>query len=190
MLVNPSFLDLIRLSIRFSSAQIAEVNNNLLEVGEIKQQRHQITASMLSNIARGFGLIDSAQVGYVAVANLPMLFVSKCIALTDRIKSRDLFDLWWMTHKAALPLTTQSIFETIQQYRPHFPYEHVRHRLLDWKIPETDESFDMLVVEPITVETIRDSFRNDVNKLEMEIAAKVKSELDEGRANVMDCDGP
>lgn len=60
MLVNPSFLDLIRLSIRFSFAQIAEVNNNLLEVGEIKQQRHQITASMLSNIERGFGLIDSA----------------------------------------------------------------------------------------------------------------------------------
>ena len=53
MLVNPSFLDLLGLCIKFSPARVTEVNDGLLDAGEISQQRHQITASMLVNIGRG-----------------------------------------------------------------------------------------------------------------------------------------
>lgn len=123
------------------------------------------------------GLADSRQIGHVAVADIPTLFATKCIVLTDRIKSRDLFDLWWMTHRSGLAMSTQSIFETVQQYRPHLPYEHVRHRLLDWQIPATDESFDKLVAEPITIESLRGSFRSDVDQLEENMAISLKDGL-------------
>jgi hypothetical protein len=46
------------------------------------------------------------------------------------------------------------------------------HRLLDWKIPITDESFEALVQEPISIEQIREELRADVAQLEVE-AAKV-----------------
>lgn len=53
MLVKPPFRDLVRLSIKFSPARVAEVNKELLDAGEIPQERHQINASMLANIERG-----------------------------------------------------------------------------------------------------------------------------------------
>jgi predicted nucleotidyltransferase component of viral defense system len=44
------------------------------------------------------GLEAPAKIGFVNVADSDTIFDAKCIALTDRIKSRDIFDLWWLIH--------------------------------------------------------------------------------------------
>jgi hypothetical protein len=53
MLVNPSFLDLVRLVTLFSAEKVASVNAELLEAGEISRSRFDTTTAMLSNISRG-----------------------------------------------------------------------------------------------------------------------------------------
>lgn len=53
MLVKPSFLDLVQLSVLFTPEKVAGVNDDLLQAGEIAQPRHRTTASMLANIERG-----------------------------------------------------------------------------------------------------------------------------------------
>lgn len=117
-------------------------------------------------------LSEPAKIGFVNVADINTLFVSKCITLTDRVKSRDLFDLWSMTHGSSAKFSTQDIFKVAQEYRPNMQYEHISHRLLNWKIPSTDESFSSLISEPVTVESIREQFLLDVNEMEVK-AAKV-----------------
>ena len=124
------------------------------------------------------GLVASSKLRFVNVADSQTLFDSKCIALTDRIKSRDLYDLWWLTRDGSTCGSTQSIFETIQKYRPSLQYEHVRHRLLDWKIGATDESFAPLINHSVTVESIRNDFRAEVNALESRMAAALAAKHD------------
>lgn len=53
MLAKPSFLDLMQLCQIHSCAKVIEVNNALFDAGEICEQQHQITASMVGNIQKG-----------------------------------------------------------------------------------------------------------------------------------------
>jgi hypothetical protein len=130
------------------------------------------------DLIRG-ALLAPARIGHVNVADLHTLFDTKCIVLTERVKSRDLFDLWWLTHQNGDLFSTQDIFETVQKYRPWMQYEHIRHRLLDWKIPATDESFAALISEPVTVDSIRAVFRAEVNALEASMAEAMQALLKE-----------
>jgi hypothetical protein len=117
-------------------------------------------------------LLSPARIGSVAIAEMDTLFVAKCIALTDRIKSRDIFDLHWLSQENPQQFGVQRIFEEAQRYRPHLAYEHLRYRLLDWPIPATDESFEALVTNPPTVQDIRDALRQEVCRMEEAMAAR------------------
>lgn len=118
-------------------------------------------------------LLNPSKLGFVNVADAQTIFTTKCICLTDRVKSRDLYDLWRLTRAGSSIGSTQSIFETIQRYRPTLPYEHVRHRLLDWKIGATDELFASLIDDGATIESIRDDFRKEVCDLELRMASAI-----------------
>lgn len=175
-LANPNFLDLLRLSIQFSVAKTEDENKKLCSENEISAYRFEINQSMLQNIARGLnahachgvtgGLTQSSS--FVPAEN--MRFISKCLTLMERVKSCDLYDLWWLTHNSNAAVTTRLIFEVIQQYRPMVQYEHVRHRLLDWKLTSIDATFDALILAPTAIAHIRSVFRSDVNQLEENMA--------------------
>lgn len=53
MLVKPSFLDLVQLSLIHSPSLVLDVATELRNAGEISQQRFDITSSMLTNIEEG-----------------------------------------------------------------------------------------------------------------------------------------
>ena len=114
----------------------------------------------------------ASRLGHVKVADSRIIFHSKCIALTDRIKSRDIFDLWWLITKVPKPdrFTIDDLFKTAQHYRPTMQYDAIRYRLLDWKISITDESYEALVQAPITIEQIRSELRAEVAAFESEAA--------------------
>lgn len=108
---------------------------------------------------------DTKLDGYAKVMEMPGLFLTKCIALCNRIKSRDLFDLWWMgQHDQAYDV--KSIFSSIQEMRPHMTYEAIRYRLLDWAIPVTDEGLQPLT--QVTIEDVRTRLKEQVRILELD----------------------
>lgn len=114
----------------------------------------------------------------ILIANMDTLFITKCMALVDRNASRDLFDLWWMTHFAKTKKPVSDIFKVIQEYRPHYSYDLIRSLLLNRKIFDCDPGFSNLTTENITVEKIRADFENDIAKLEKSIANKVPNFID------------
>lgn len=112
------------------------------------------------------------RLGHVKVADTRTIFHTKCIALTDRIKSRDIFDLWWLMRKVPLQdrFKIDDIFKTAQHYRPNMQYDAIRYRLLDWKLSITDESFETLIHDSISIEQIRLELRAEVSAFESDAA--------------------
>jgi predicted nucleotidyltransferase component of viral defense system len=116
---------------------------------------------------------DCMPMGHVRVATVPIIFDSKCAALGDRLKSRDLFDLWWLTHRYTPAYSVEDIVKTVQRFRDK-RYEETRARLVSYSLSATDEGFEALVHEPITLASIRDDFRKACDALELqEISAQL-----------------
>ncbi|PPC84871.1 MAG: hypothetical protein CTY35_00690 [Methylotenera sp.] len=109
----------------------------------------------------------------VNVMSLDGLFVTKCLALCDRIKTRDIFDLWWLVNNTHNDI--DEVFNLIQYLRPHITYESIRYRLLDWDIPVSDEGLES--VAPVTFDTVRQELRAMVNELEIDLAQYVVKTL-------------
>lgn len=102
----------------------------------------------------------------IRIMGIDGLFITKCIALMNRIKSRDLYDLLWMIQHDNKSIT--EVFTTIQDLRPHNTYETIRFRLLDWPIPITDEGIDAKV--PMKVGEVRALLKVEVDRMEQAIA--------------------
>lgn len=103
--------------------------------------------------------------GKVKILSVDSLFKTKAIVLTERVKSRDLYDLWWMLNNLGYEI--DDLVKTIKTYRPHVAYEHIRYRLLEWTISITDEGFESLINTNVTVESIRDDLRKMVDAFEV-----------------------
>lgn len=112
--------------------------------------------------------------GKTRIMGLEGLFLTKCLALCDRVKSRDIYDLHWLIRHGGRSIS--EIFETIQESRSHITYDAIRYRLLDWPIPKTDEGFvsvvnnGSLVAEDVSIESIRKELRGMVCALEVRLA--------------------
>ncbi len=134
---------------------VGEVKVTFFTLGEDVKEREAIQA------------FSTSKYGHVNVLDLDGLFFTKCMVLTRRVKSRDIFDLWWFTEHGNK--TIQDIFNTIQHVMPYMTYEMIRHRLLDWPISLTDEGLEPVGIN-LGIEGIRNLLREKVNQLEVNMA--------------------
>lgn len=140
--------------------QVDDVKLTFFSLGNNEIERQTLAGYLTENI------------GHVKVLSMEGLFVTKCLALANRIKSRDIFDLWWFIEHGGKSI--QDVFYTIQMLMPHTTYERVRYKLLDWPIPLTDEGLEPLDLE-ISIDQVRDQLREKVNALEVEMAGAFKA---------------
>ncbi len=124
----------------------------------------------------------------ISVADESTLFKLKSLLLTRRVTSRDLFDLYHLTHDRGRPLT--QVFETIRHYHPTYPLESVKHRLLMTPIPPDDPGFDALVDVGITVDDMRAWFERQVTDLEVAEAEHIAAKLADENKNSDDAEPP
>lgn len=118
---------------------------------------------------------EKAIVGGVRVASLRTLFELKALLLTQRVTSRDLFDLYWFaTHKK---WGVKDIFDVVKQYHPSYPIESVVHRLLDQPMPVDDPGFESLVPGAITLSDIRQVFSSCVNEYEVAEVVRIAESI-------------
>lgn len=107
----------------------------------------------------------------VKILSVDSLFKTKAIVITQRVKSRDIFDLWWMLNN--LDYAIDDIVNIVDEYRSHIKYEMLRYRLLDWPISITDEGFESLIDTDDTIESIRNDLRALVDDYEVRMAAEL-----------------
>ena len=136
------------------------VKVTFFKFGDNREEREAVAQSGLSHH------------GSIRVLDADGLFITKCLALAERIKSRDIFDLWWFVNSGGR--NVEDIFRTIRKFRPHIDYDHIRYRLLDWPIAKTDEGFESLVSGTQTIESIRSNLRDLVGKLEEDQAKSIR----------------
>lgn len=111
--------------------------------------------------------------GYVKILDLDGLFYLKCNALMNRIKTRDIFDLWWYVKSGDKSIN--DIFNTIQKDMPHVTYEAIRYRLIDHGISKSDEGLESVIKKSFN--EVRSELCSEIKKMETRIAIKLNEDF-------------
>lgn len=117
-----------------------------------------------------------AAVDGVRVADTQTLFRLKALLLTERVTSRDLFDLYYFATRKDQGV--DAIFDVIRQFHPTYPLESVKHRLISSPLRPDDPGFESLISEDITPEGIRSWFQLEVDEWESREAQRIADELE------------
>ncbi len=113
----------------------------------------------------------------IKVADLETLFRLKASLLTTRVTSRDLFDLYYLTHDKGRQVA--DIFAVIRRYHPTYPEEAVKYRMLSQPFPPDDPGFKASLNREISVDAIRGWFLQQVNAIEVEQVQRLAAKLDD-----------
>jgi len=140
---------------------IGGVKVTFFTIGENDAERKEIAS------------FNTLHYGYINMLDKDGIFFTKCMTLCDRIKSRDIFDLWWFV--TAGDKDVVDIFNTIQRVRTHITYEKIRQRLLSWPIPKTDEGLESVI--NITIDRVREELAAKIDQLEIAMAREMASQL-------------
>lgn len=102
--------------------------------------------------------------GNIPVASVDTIFKMKTLLITERIKSRDFFDLYSLLKNGEFSL--EDMLETMKRYRSWYPLERFKNVLLNSTPPLDDEGFQSLVSESITFADIQSFFSEKVDEYE------------------------
>ncbi len=103
----------------------------------------------------------------IKVASIDTIAKTKCHALTRRMKSRDLFDIYHLVKNGYLSI--DGVIAEMQRSNPHMTLETCTHRLLEKPVQPDDEGLSPIGVDK-TVDEIRQCLAKRVEELEEDIA--------------------
>ena len=111
-----------------------------------------------------------SRIGHIVIPDVKTISRTKCHAIAHRIKSRDLYDaLQIINHKV---MSFGEVIAEMQRSQPHLTYEMAVYRVLDWKIPETDEGLLPVGVQ-VSIADIRQALANEKKLFEEDVAAEL-----------------
>lgn len=111
----------------------------------------------------------------IKIASIDTIAKTKCLAMTRRTKSRDLFDIYHLIETGNL--TIEAVIAEMQQTNAHLNYDGCIHRLLEKPIQKDDEGLNPIGVG-ISVEQIREYLAEQIDKLEIKIAKNLLQQGD------------
>lgn len=122
----------------------------------------------------------------IPVADIDTLFRMKSLVLTQRLTSRDLFDLHYLVTQHNY--TVGQIFSTIREFNPIASIDHIKHKLIYQRLPETDPGYESLIPNGgPSIHEIRTHFLEEINLIEQLEAEKVaEAELDRSMGPKLD----
>lgn len=106
----------------------------------------------------------------IKVASIDTIAKTKCHALTKRMKSRDLFDIYHLIKAGHLSM--EEVIAEMQRSNPHMTYETCTHRILEKPIQADDEGLTPIDVDT-SVEKIREFLTARVEELELSISTRM-----------------
>jgi hypothetical protein len=123
--------------------------------------------------------------GTIRVATPETVFSLKALALTDRTRSRDLFDVWFFLTR--LGYSMERFAAEVARMKRNYPFESVKGRLVSPVIPKFDPGFQPLIDGPRTVDELVDELRMIVDAYEIREATRfAERQLTEGSAKPAD----
>jgi predicted nucleotidyltransferase component of viral defense system len=123
--------------------------------------------------------------GTIRVADPSAVFSLKALALTDRTRSRDLFDVWFFLTR--LGYSMEQFATEVARMKRNYPFESVKSRLVSPVIPKFDPGFQPLIDGPRTVDELVDELRAIVDAYEIREATRfAERQLTEGPAKSAD----
>jgi len=108
--------------------------------------------------------------GTVRVAAPGIIFSLKALALTDRTRSRDLFDVWFFLSR--LGYSMEQFAAEVAKMKRNYPFESVKSRLVNPVIPKFDPGFQPLIDGPRTVEELKGELHCIVDAYEVREAMR------------------
>ena len=115
---------------------------------------------------------DDSRIGHITIPHVKTIARTKCHALAHRIKSRDLYDALQIINQKVMSFG--EVIAEMQRSQPHLTYEMAVYRVLDWKIPETDEGLLPVGVQ-VSIADIRQALANEKKLFEEEVAAELSA---------------
>jgi hypothetical protein len=106
----------------------------------------------------------------IKVASLGTIAKTKCHALTKRMKSRDLFDIYHLIKAGHLSM--EEIIAEMQRCSQHMTFETCTHRILEKPMQTDDEGFFPIDID-ISVDKIREFLLTKVEELELNISTRL-----------------
>jgi hypothetical protein len=94
----------------------------------------------------------------------------KALALTDRTRSRDLFDVWFFLTR--LGYSMEQFAAEVVRMKRNYPFESVKSRLVSPVIPKFDPGFQPLIDGPRTIDELVDELRTIVDAYEIREATR------------------
>ena len=111
----------------------------------------------------------SDNLGHVRVARPETVFDLKALAISDRMRSRDVYDIWWFVEHGGR--TIADLAESVERLRKHYPFDSVKGRLLYTRPPSTDEGFvPIMPTAPRDLDGIRAALARRVDEYEIGLA--------------------
>jgi hypothetical protein len=109
-------------------------------------------------------------IGTIRIAVPNVIFSLKALALTDRTRSRDLFDVWFFLTR--LGYSMEQFAAEVARVKRNYPFESVKSRLVSPVIPKFDPGFQSLIDGPRTVEDLVRELRAIIDVYEVREATK------------------
>lgn len=106
----------------------------------------------------------------IKVASLGTIAKTKCHALTKRMKSRDLFDIYHLINAGHLSM--EEVIAEMQRSSPHMTFETCTHRILEKPMQADDEGLTPIDID-ISVDKIREFLTTKVEELELNISTRM-----------------
>ncbi len=113
---------------------------------------------------------DTISYGTIRIAAPDTIFSLKALALTDRTRSRDLFDVWFFL--ARLGYSMEQFAAEVVRMKRNYPFESVKSRLVNPVIPKFDPGFQPLINGPCTVDELVSELRRIVDAYEVREAMR------------------
>lgn len=110
------------------------------------------------------------------VADAETIFRLKAVLLTERVTSRDLFDLYYFAEIKGKGM--EAILDVVRQYHPTYPYESLKHRLTRTPMRPDDPGFEPLISDAIDLASIRDWFQRELDEWEVREAERLATEIE------------
>lgn len=111
----------------------------------------------------------SDSLGHVRVARPETIFDLKALAISDRMRSRDVYDIWWFVEHGGR--TIGDLADAVERLRKHYPFDGVKGRLLYTRPPSRDEGFvPIMPTAPRDLDGIRAALARHVDEYEIGLA--------------------
>lgn len=179
VLCRPTLIDLIRLSVRYGINRLKTENDTLFNLNQISIKAYERNVFHLTAIENGLKNhvpkdIDIAIGSSKIPVNKIKLMSRLAKSSTNRIKSRDFFDIYYLVKVGEISI--EDVIAGMKTINSVLTYEGCLYRLLNMPLRSNDEGLHDLKID-ISFSEIREFFAKEIMALEENMTMRTRNQF-------------